>query len=363
MKLKKIIAFIEDQFPPYVQESYDNSGLITGNYSQEITGILLTIDVTESVIDEAISKNCNLIVAHHPVIFHPLKTLTGSNNTEKTVIKAIKNDIAIYAAHTSVDNNYFGLNKIVAEELNLTNLRILDPKPDLLYKIITFVPTDYAEKVRNAMFEAGAGHIGNYDSCSYNLEGQGTFRALENTNPFVGEQGELHFENETRIETIVHAFKLPNVIQAMKNAHPYEEVAYDVYPLVNKTDRFGSGIIGKLPENQNITNFLNFVKKQLNIKSLRYSKPFKDEIKKVAITTGAGHFLMNKAMSSGADVFISAEFRYDQYIAAQNKIVIVDAGHYETEIFIKKIFYPLLSENFTNFAVELSDFENPVNYL
>ncbi len=363
-KIKDLINFIEEKFPPQVQESYDNSGFILGNKNAEIQGVLLTIDITENVVKEAITKNCNLIISHHPIIFRPLKKITGSNHIERTVIDAIKNDIAIYAAHTSLDNSYNGLNKYIGDKFGLKNQQIILPQNDLLFKLVTFAPIQYAETIRHALFEAGAGHIGNYDSCSYNLEGVGTFRAGEKTNPFVGKKHEIHTEAETRIETICTAINKRNVLKALLSAHPYEEPAYDLYPLANKQNMYGAGIIGELPAEIDEKTFLQELKEKLSIQTIRHSNLLNKKIKKVAICTGAGSFLINSAISQQADVFVSAEFKYNHFIDVQNQLLIVDAGHYETEVFIKNIFYELITKNFSNFAVEFSqDFENPVNYL
>ncbi len=361
--VKDLVKFIEEIFPPQIQEDYDNSGLITGNINKKINGILLTIDLDENIIDEAIEKKCNMIIAHHPIIFRPIKSITGKNYIERTIIKAIKNDIAIYAAHTSVDNSYEGLNKIVANKLELTNLNIIEPKKNLLYKLVTFAPVKYSQKVKKAIFEAGAGHIGNYDSCSFNVKGIGTFRAGENTNPFIGEKNKIHNENEERIETIFPSYLSSKIISTLIKNHPYEEPAYDIYPLKNTLDKFGAGIIGELKKTETEISFLKKIKNKLEIKSLRHSTLLNKKIKKVAICTGAGHFLIEKSIKQNADIFISSEFKYNEYIEAKNRIVLVDAGHYETEIFIKNLFYEIITKNFTNFATKFADkFENPVKY-
>ena len=363
-KIKDLIEVIERLFPPSVQESYDNSGLITGNINDEISGVLVTIDINEQVISEALKKKCNIIVSHHPIIFHPLKRLTGSNYIERTIIDAIKNDIAIYAAHTSVDNNYDGLNKIICDKLGIENYSIISPLKNLVYKLVVFVPEDYATKVRQAIFSAGAGEIGNYDSCSYNLQGKGTFKASENTNPFVGKKGELHTETETRIETVFPDFLRNKILRAMIESHPYEEVAYDIYPIENTHQKYGAGLIGELRETIDEVSFLHIVKEKLDIECLKHSQILGTKVKKVAVCSGACGFLINQAQRQGADVFISAELKYDQYISAQKKILLVDAGHYETELYIKKLFYDLITKNFTKFAVEFSkNFTNPIKYL
>jgi len=363
-KVKDIVTVIEKKYPKFVQESYDNSGLITGNKNDEIKNVLLSIDINEKVVDEAIEKNCNFIITHHPIIFRPLKKLTGSNYIERTIIKAIKNDIAIYGAHTSVDNSFDGLNKMICDKIGLKNYQIILPKEKILNKLVVFVPISHAQKVRNVIFDAGAGQIGNYDSCSFNISGTGTFKALKKSNPYVGEINKLHSEAEARIETIFPVYLKNKVINAINKVHPYEEVAFDIYPVENDHQKFGVGMIGELKEEIDEIVFLKNIKSKLELKCLKHSELRNKKVKKVAICTGACHFLINNAIMQGADVFISSEFKYDQYISAQKEIVLVDAGHYETEIFINKVFYELLTKNFTTFAVKISEsFNNPVKYL
>ncbi|MBN2892659.1 MAG: Nif3-like dinuclear metal center hexameric protein [Bacteroidales bacterium] len=364
VKIKDLVSIIENKFPPQTQENYDNSGLIVGDKEIEINSVLLTIDINEDVVDEAIEKKCNFIIAHHPIIFRPLKRITGSNYIEKTIIKAIKNDIAIYAAHTSVDNSDQGINKYLCDLLELKNQKIIQPKQEMLFKLVTFVPNEHAEKVRTAIFDAGAGYIGNYDYCSYNTEGIGTFRAGEKANPFVGEKNKLHLENEIRIETVFPGFLKGKIINALLNSHPYEEVAYDIYPLNNEYNKFGAGIIGDIENEADEAEFLSIIKNKFNVQSIRFSNLLNKKVKKVAVCSGAGNFLIEDAIAQKADIYISSEFKYNQYIEAQKRIVIVDAGHYETEVFIKNVFYELLTKKFPNFAVEFSQkFQNPVNYL
>jgi len=362
--IKQIVSYIEQHFPPQVQESYDNSGIITGNLNDKLKGVLITIDIDEEVVQEAIEKNCNLIIAHHPIIFRPLKSLTGKNYIERTVIKAIKNDIAIYAAHTSVDNSYNGLNRIICDKLEVKNTRIIDPKLELLHKLVVFVPTSHEENIKEAIFKAGAGKIGDYDACSFSTSGTGSFRASENTNPFVGEKNKQHFEEEVRLETIFPSFLTNKIINDLIKAHPYEKPAYDIYPLINKHEKFGSGLIGELENETDEIDFIKEIKQKLEIKCLKHSEILNKKIKRIAVCTGAGSFLMYQAMAQQADVFIAAEFKYNQFLDAKNNILIVDAGHYETEVFIKNVFYELITKNFTNFAVEFSKkFTNPVKSL
>ncbi len=362
-QISEIIEYIEQIFPPFVQEEYDNSGFIIGNENDEVKGILLAIDITEDVVQEAIEKKANFIIAHHPIIFKPIKRITGKTHYEKVIISAIKNNISIYGAHTSVDNNSQGINNYLCQKLGLQNIKTMLPKKSLLYKLVTFVPKSHIEIVRNTVFEAGAGHIGNYDLCSYNIEGKGTFRASEKSNPFVGEKGRIHFEDEIRFETIFPVFLKNKIINALQNSHPYEEVAYDIYPLENNFEKFGSGLTGEFPNEIEEKKFLELIKQKFEVKALKHSEFSGKKIKKVAICSGAGYFLTDYAISSGADAFISSEFKYNHYIEVQNKILIVDSGHYETEVFIKNLFYEIITKKFTNFAVEFSEkFKNPVFY-
>jgi len=364
MKVKNIASALEDFAPLMFQESYDNSGLLIGSYDKEIDRALVTLDVTDAVLDEAIREKCGLIIAHHPLIFKGIKSLTGQNPVERLILKAIRNDIAIYAIHTNLDNMQNGVNGILSSKLGLYNTRVLSLSGIGLKKLVTFCPVDHSEKVRNAMFKAGAGHIGNYDSCSYNITGEGTFRGLEGTDPFVGEKGELHSEKEIRIETIVPDYLLNEVINAMLNIHPYEEVAYDIYPLENQDTRIGAGMIGELNEEKDAILFLKDVKSILNCKVIRYNKLIDRKIKRVAICGGSGSFLIKKAYDSGADIFITGDVKYHDFFDFVGEMIIVDAGHYETEQFTKELLVTILKEKFSNFALLISQVvTNPVNVL
>lgn len=364
MQIKDVAKLLEQFAPLQFQETYDNAGLCIGNPDSEVTGILLTIDITEPVLDEAVSKNCNLIISHHPLIFNGIKRITGQNYIERCIIKSIKNNIAIYAAHTNFDSVYDGVNQKICEKLSLTNCRILSPIKGVLRKLVTFVPHKYAEKVRDALFNAGAGNIGNYDSCSYNISGQGTFKGNENTNPFAGEKGKLHYEDETRIETIFTQPLQPAVIDALLKSHPYEEVAYDIYPLENAYMKAGGGMIGELPEALDELSFLQKIKAVFCAGNLRYTKLLGKPVKNVAVCGGSGSDLLFDAIKNNADFFISGDFKYHRFFEADSKIVIVDIGHYESEQFTKEIYYNLLIKNFSKFAVHFSSINtNPINYL
>ena len=364
MKLKEITAYLETIAPLAFQESYDNAGLITGNHEMEVTAALICLDSTEEVIDEAIESDCNLIIAHHPIVFSGLKKFTGADYIQRAIIKAIKNDIAVYAIHTNLDNVHNGVNAKICERLGLQNCKVLSPKKELLRKLFTFAPIENADKVRQAIFKAGAGHIGNYDECSYNTDGFGTFRGLEGTNPYVGEKGEQHREKEIKIEVIYSAHLESKILKALFEAHPYEEVAYDIVPLENTAPLVGSGMVGELEVEIDEIDFLKTVKEKMQTGCIRYTKLPGKKIKKVAVCGGAGSFLLKDAIREGGDVFITSDFKYHQFFDAEDKIVIADIGHYESEQFTQELIIELLKEKFINFAAHLSKTNtNPVNYL
>ncbi|MCU0432746.1 MAG: Nif3-like dinuclear metal center hexameric protein [Bacteroidia bacterium] len=362
MKLAHLLDYLESIAPPAFQESYDNSRLLTGHPGMEITAALCTLDCTEAVVDEAIATDCNLIVAHHPIIFGGLKQLTGRNYVERTIIKAIKHDIAIYAIHTNLDNVHTGVNARIAERLGLTNTRILQPKAGLLAKLVTFCPTAQAPALRQALFAAGAGQIGNYDSCSFSTPGQGTFRGNEASTPFVGEKGQLHTEAEERIEVVYPRHLAGRIIKALLAAHPYEEVAYDQIPLDNAWAQTGSGMVGELPQAMPPQAFLAHLKTTMQATVIRFT-PVEKPIKRVAVCGGAGSFLLGAAKASGADAYVTADYKYHEFFDAENQLMIADIGHYESEQFTKQLLADRITEKFTTFAVRLSGVNtNPISY-
>ncbi|MCK4920626.1 MAG: Nif3-like dinuclear metal center hexameric protein [Bacteroidales bacterium] len=364
MKLKEIISFFEEIAPFSLQESYDNSGIQIGNPDTEITGILIGIDLTDEVLDEAIENDMNLILTHHPIIFNGIKKLTGKSVVERLIVKAIKNDINVLSVHTNIDSVLNGVSGKMCDKLGLVNRKILDPIKEKLLKLVFFVPVDHAEKVRKSVFDAGAGVIGNYNSCSFNAEGKGSFKAGDGTIPYVGEKGELHIEDEIRVETILPQNLRGKVISALISSHPYEEVAYDLYPLANSWNSVGLGMIGEFEEAMEEHEFLNAVKTIFNTGCVRYTALRNKKVKKVAVCGGSGSFLLKKAIASGADVFVSGDFKYHQFFDAEGKVVIVDIGHYESEQFTKELFYELLTRKFPTFALLLSEVNtNPINYL
>ena len=362
MRILDITNYLEELAPTALQESYDNAGLLVGDPTRGLTGALITLDITPEVLDEAIETGANLVIAHHPVIFGGIKKLTGKDMEEQVVIKAIKHDIALYAIHTNLDNVSDGVNRRLAEKLGLKNLKILSPMDSTLKKIVCFCPVSHVETVRNAMFEAGAGYIGNYSHCSFNVEGKGTFKAGENTNPYVGEKGELHFEDEVRIETVVPSFLINKVVSSMTEAHPYEEVAYDVYPVENRYEKTGAGMIGEV-EPVEISSFLEHVKNCLGTGVLRHGRFINRSVQKVAICGGSGSFLIEKAARAGADVFITADVKYHDFFLFNGTMTIVDAGHFETEQFTRELLFDYLKEKFPTFALQISKVNtNAVSY-
>ena len=364
MKIKEIVSALERFAPLPLQDGFDNAGLQIGLTDAEATGALLCLDVTEAVLDEAIASGYNLIISHHPLIFKGYKSITGKDYVERCILKAIKNDIVIYSAHTNLDNAPGGVNFKIAEKIGLKNVRILDPKESSLIKLVTFVPSAQAEEVRNALFTAGCGCIGNYDSCSYNTEGEGTFRAQEGSHPFCGTVGELHRETEVRIETILPEYKKGEVIRALLSKHPYEEPAYDLYPLHNSWAQVGSGIVGELEEPESELEFLKRIKKRFEVGCLKHNKLTGRLIQKVSLCGGAGAFLIPQAVRSGADVFITGEIKYHDYFGRETDILLAEIGHYESEQYTKEIFYSIIRDLFPNFALQFSKVNtNPIKYL
>jgi dinuclear metal center YbgI/SA1388 family protein len=365
MKIKAIISYLEQLAPLSTQEDYDNCGLITGNPEQEIESALITLDCTEEVIKEAISKRISFIIAHHPIVFKGLKKFNGKNYVERAVIMAIKHDIAIYAIHTNLDNYALGVNYEIGQRLGLTNIRILQRKQNSLSKLIVFCPTSHSNQVSEALFAAGAGHIGNYDQCSFETLGSGYFRPLENANPFIGETGGKREKvEETKIEVICPNAALSSILAAMHNAHPYEEVAHDIIPMLNSNQDLGSGMIGEFNEPVETVEFLKKVKQSFNCGAIRYTKPTKEKISRVAFCGGSGAFLIQQAIQNKADIYITGDIKYHEFFDAEEHLVIADIGHFESEQFTPHLISSILKKKFINFAAYLSEVKtNPVNYL
>lgn len=364
MRLKEITSFLETVAPLSYQESYDNAGLICGDEGMEIKAALICLDSTEAVIDEAIAAGCNLVIAHHPIVFTGIKKLNGKSYIERVLIKAIKNNIAIYASHTNLDNVFNGVNAKICEKLGLQNSRILSPKRDLLKRLITFCPAESAEAVRNAVFEAGAGTIGNYSECSFNTPGTGTFKALKGADPHIGEIGKRFSGEELRLEFVYRSFQESKVVNSLLRAHPYEEVAYDLISLTNADKEMGAGMIGEFPVEMAEMEFLEHLKSTMKADCIRYTSLTGKKMKKIAVCGGSGSFLLNAAIAGQADAFVTADFKYHQFFDAENRLIIADIGHYESEQFTMELFYEILKKKFSTFALQLTKINtNPIKYL
>jgi len=361
--LRNVLDAIEAKAPRKLQESYDNSGIQFGDPEMRVTKGLLCLDVVESIVDEAIEKKCDFIISHHPLLFGGIKSLSGKNYIERTLLKAIKANIAILSAHTNLDSIKSGVNGKLASKIGLSNVSILAPKEGVLRKLVVFCPVEHANSVRQAIFDAGAGHIGNYDCCSYNIDGKGTFRAGADTRPFVGKKGEIHEEVELRIETILPEWLVDKVLKAMLAAHPYEEVAYDIYSLGNELASVGMGMVGELGEPLPEKEFLTKVKESLGIACIRHNPLTGRMIRKLAVCGGSGSFLRHNAIAAGADAFLTADIKYHEFFDVEDKLLLADVGHYESEQFTTEILYEIVTEKFTNFALLISgQSTNPVRY-
>ena len=363
-KIKDIIPLLEEMAPLAYAEDFDNVGLLVGNLETETTGILVCHDALESVIEEAIAKNCNLIVCFHPILFSGLKKITGKNYVERAVIKAIQNNIAIYAVHTALDNHPEGVNKIFGNALGLTNTKILLPKENHIRKLVTFTVPENVEKVRNALFEAGAGTIGNYENCSFTSKGIGTYMGNENSNPEIGNRFELVEAEEIKIEVTFEKQLESKILKTLFENHIYEEVAYEITALQNKHQNIGMGLIGELEKQMDEKEFLLFVKEKMQCESIRHSEFIGKPIKKVALLGGAGSFAIANAISAGADVFLTADLKYHQFYEAEKQIILADIGHFESERYTKNYIVDYLRKKILNFAIILSEENtNPVKYL
>ena len=363
MNIQAVITFLEAQAPVYLQENYDNAGLLTGNAEWECTGIITTLDVTEAVVAEAAAQKCNLIVAHHPVIFGGLKKITGRNFAERTVISAIKNDIAIYAIHTNLDNVLQGVNGKIADKLGLVNRQVLQPKHETLRKIIFFVPASHAALVKDAVYNAGAGQIGNYTEYSFSTNGTGSFKPGTGAIPFTGTAGERIETHEIKVELVYNTWLEASVLKALIQSHPYEEPAYDIIPLQNASRFTGSGLVGEFETPFSEQDCLEMIKRQFALQLIRHTAFTGKMVKKVALCGGAGSFLTGAAVVSGAELYVTSDVKYHEFFNAEGKLLLADIGHYESEQFTVDLLYDLLTEKFPTFATLKSGINtNPVFY-
>jgi len=371
MKIKQLLSILEEMAPLAYAEDFDNVGLLVGNSENEATGVLVCHDALESVIEEAIAKKCNLVVCFHPIIFSGLKKITGKNYVERVVVKAIKNDIAIYAVHTALDNHKDGVNKIFSDALGLKNTSMLVPKQNFIQKLVTYTVPENAEKIRSALFEASAGTIGNYDNCSFNSEGFSTYQGNENSNPSVGNKGELTQTDEIKIEVVFEKHQQSKILKALFANHVYEEVAYEIYDLQNMHQNIGLGMIGEVENPMSETDFLSMVKTKMQCSGIRHSAFTGKNIQKVAVLGGSGSFAIRNAIQAGADAFLTADLKYHNFYEAEGQLLLADIGHYESERFTKNYIVDFLKEKITNFAPALPEGKivlseentNPVKYL
>ncbi|HTG66553.1 MAG TPA: Nif3-like dinuclear metal center hexameric protein [Flavobacterium sp.] len=364
MKIKEIISVLEEMAPLAYAEDFDNVGLLVGDQNTEATGVLVCHDALENVIDEAIAKKCNLVVCFHPILFSGIKKITGKNYVERSILKAIKNDIAIYAVHTALDNHKEGVNKIFCDALGLTKTKVLIPKPNFIRKLITYTIPENAEKVRNALFDAGAGNIGNYEDCSFNSKGIGTYMGNEDSNPEIGERFEFVESEEIKIEVTFEKYLESKILKALFKNHVYEEVAYEIYDLQNPHQNIGLGMIGEFINPMDEKDFLNLVKDKMQADGIRHSAFLGKPIKKVAVLGGSGSFAIKSAIQAGADAFLTADLKYHQFYEAENSLVLADIGHFESERYTKNYIVDFLRKKILNFAIILSEENtNPVKYL
>ena len=364
MKIKDVTNYIEELAPLAYAEDFDNVGLLVGNYQTEVKGVLVTLDTLEETVDEAIAKNCNLIISFHPIIFSGLKKLNGNSYVEKAVLKAIKNDIAIYATHTALDNSNKGVSAKICEVLGLQNTKVLIPKKGIVKKLTTYIPKDYLEKVRQALFEAKAGNIGNYDHCSFTNIGEGTFKGNENSNPVLGKKVELQKEEEIQLTITFEQKNEAAILEALIENHPYEEVAYEITTTENVHQNIGMGMIGELEKPLEEKDFLVYLKKTMQTDCVRYSNLLHKKIHRVAVLGGSGSFAISNAIKEKADAYVSADFKYHDFFKAENKILLADIGHYESEQFTKRLLVDYLTKKFSNFAIVLSEKStNPIYYI
>lgn len=363
MIVNDFIEAIEELSPSYYAEDFDNTGLLIGEKSMEVTGALITLDTLESVVDEAIETRCNLIISFHPIVFSGLKKFNNKTYVERVVHKSIKHDIAIFAMHTALDNVSNGVNAMICEKLGLMNTSVLIPKPKTIKKLTTYVPKANVEEVRNALFEAGGGSIGNYDLCSFNIEGTGTFNGNENSNPRLGEPGKTQFEKEIQINLTFSAHLQSKILKALFESHPYEEVAYEVETLENNDQHRGIGMVGELEVPLGITEVLSYIKEVFKTKVIRHSELNDRPIHRIAVLGGSGAFAIDKAKAAKADLYITADLKYHDFYKAENQIILADIGHYESEQYTKDLIHAYLTKKFPNFALVLSNINtNPIQY-
>lgn len=368
MLIKEIIDAIESIAPLPLQEEWDNCGVQVGPTDNECTGVMVCVDCTPVVVEEAIAMNCNLIVSHHPLIFGGIKQLTGKTEAERCVINAVTAGLTIYSSHTALDNSPNGISHRMASLLGLEDVDVLVPREADQLKLVAYVPVSKLDDVRLALFDAGAGAIGNYDFCSFATDGRGSFRALDGANPYVGEVSQLHFEDESRLEVLLPRWKRRDVELALRQVHPYEEPAYEFSEVVAASRPAGSGCVGHLPQPMTVAQLALFAKERFGCQAVRLScyhgDPMVHTVRRVAVCGGAGGSFIGAVKRSGADAYITADLRYHDFVDYGKRLALIDVGHFNSEQCAKEIFYQLICEKFPNFAVHTSKNEkNPIQYL
>ncbi len=363
MIVKEVTDILEELAPLDYAESFDNVGLLVGNAQTEVTGILVTLDTLENVVDEAISKKCNLIISFHPIIFSGLKKLTGATYVERVVLKAVQHQITIYSMHTALDNSSKGVNAKICEVLGLERPKILIPQKSTIKKLTTYIPRDNANALKEELFKAGAGNIGNYSNCSFTVEGIGSYMPGAQTNPTKGRIGKTHFEEETQIHMTYPKANERSILKALFKHHPYEEVAYEISTLENTHQKIGMGMVGELANAMDETQFLQLLKDKMKLSVIRHSRLLGKKIKRVAVLGGSGAFAISAARAANADIFVSSDIKYHEFYQAEDEMIIADIGHYETEQFTKDLLVEYLTKKIPNFAISLSEsITNPIKY-
>ena len=363
MIVKDVIDHLDEFAPLCYAEEFDNVGLIIGDYNQKVKGILVTLDSTEIVVEEAIKKKCNLIISFHPIIFNDLKSITKKNYVDRVIHKAIKNDIAIVAIHTALDNSIIGVNSTICKRLKIKDSKILIPKEKTIKKLTTYIPYKNVERLKSEIFKIGGGSIGKYENCSFSYEGMGSFKGNEQSSPKIGEKLKFTEVKEICVNITFLKHLEQRIINVLKDNHPYEEIAYEIITLDNYNQNIGMGMIGNLDKPMQENNFISFVKKQMKSSSIKHSKRLGKKIQKVAVLGGSGSFGIENAINSGADAYVTSDLKYHDYFRAEDKLLLLDIGHYESEQFTKKLMFDFLTKKIPNFAIVLSKTNtNPIKY-
>ncbi len=364
MQIKTLLQILDNWAPFSYQEDYDNSGLLIGSKDAEVTGVLVSLDLTPQIVEEAVSLGANTIISHHPILFRGLKRITDADDiVQQCVVDCIKKDINVISLHTNLDNVHNGVNAKIAEILEVKNNRILAPKSHTMSKLSYFVPKKNHEAVKQALYHAGAGTQGNYAECSFSTEGTGTFTPLEGSNPYLGKLGQPTSTPELKVEMVFESQLQSQLVSTLQEVHPYETVAYDVLPLYNTNPQVGSGMIGELETPLPFADFMERIKERFHMPYLRHTAVVQDPIQKIAFCGGAGSFLIPVAKAHGADVYLTGDMKYHDFFTSDNKITLVDMGHYEMEQYTSQLIVDYMSQKNLTFAVHLTqNHTNPIKY-